>query len=434
MENELKQEEDIKLIRSKQATELINSNPGFLVRWGITILLLLTLLLSGITWFIRYPDIINATAKLNSINGPKEILANVQGKLTELFVKNGDAVKKSQVIGFIESTGSHQQVISLEAGLDSLALSINHHASIPFSNYFIQASVYNTLGDLQPAFQTYIQAQQSFSNYLTNGFFETKMSMLYKDITFLQRLRKELQGQKELLDQDIKLSDTTFNANEKLLQQKVISSMDYRNEKSKLLSKKMTIPQINNSVIANENQEHEKNKEILELKNQIQQQQILFIQALNTLKNQLVEWKRKYLLIAPIDGTITFAGFFQENQTVNVSQLICYVNPGNSDYYTEAIIPQYNFGKVDTGQEVMLKFAAYPSEEFGTVKGKVIFINNIPGDSGFLATISLPEGLITNQKKSISYRNGLTATASIITQDLRLSQRLLNTFRKNVQR
>ena len=434
MENEFDKSEDIKLIRSKQATELINSNPGFLVRWGITILLLLALLLSGTTWFIRYPDIVNATARLNSINAPKEIVTNMQGKLTRLFVKSGDAVKKNQVIGFIESTGSHQQVIDLEAELDSLAFSVNRQPAVAVSNYFIRASVHNALGDLQPAFQTYIQAQQSFSNYLTNGFFETKMAMLYKDIIFLQRLRKELLGQKELLEQDIKLSDTTFMANEKLLQQKVISSMDYRNEKSKLLSKKMSIPQINNAVIANENQEHEKNKEILELQNQIQQQQVLFIQALNTLKNQLIEWKRQYLLISPEDGTITLAGFFQENQTVNASQLICYVNPGASGYYTEAIIPQYNFGKVDTGQEVMLRFAAYPSEEYGTVKGKVVHINNIPGDSGFLATISLPEGLVTNHNRKIAYRNGLTATASIITEDLRLSQRLLNTLRKNIQR
>lgn len=434
MENDFDEVEEINLIRSKQATELINSNPGFLVRWGITILLILALLLSGITWFIRYPDLVNATARLNSINAPKEIMSNVQGKLTGLFVKNGDTVTKNQVIGYIESTGSHQQVIALENKLDTLNISLDRQLAVPVSNYFIQSSVYNALGDLQPAFQAYIQAQQLFSNYLANGFFEIKMTMLYKDITFLQRLRNELHRQKELLSEDINLSDTTFSANEKLLQQKVISSMDYRNEKSKLLSKKMTIPQINNTMIANENQEHEKRKEILELKNQIKQQQILFIQALNTLKNQLVEWKRKYLLTAPIDGTITFAGFFQENQTVNASQVICFVNPGNSDYYTEAIIPQYNFGKVDTGQEVMLRFAAYPAEEYGTVKGKVIYINNIPGDSGFLATISLPEGLVTNYNKKITYRNGLTATASIITEDMRLSQRLLNTLRKNIQR
>lgn len=434
MENEFDKGEDVKLVRSKQAAELINSDPGFLVRWGITILLILALLLSGVTWFIRYPDIVNANARLNSINAPKEIFANAQGKLTALFVKNGDVVKKNQVIGYIESTGSHRQVISLEAALDSLAISINRHSAVAVSNYFIGASVYNALGDLQPAFQTYIQAQQSFSNYLANGFFETKMSMLYKDIVFLQRLRIELHEQKKLLEQDIKLSDTTFMANEKLLQQKVISSMDYRSEKSKLLSKKMSIPQINNSVIANENQEHEKNKEILELQNQVQQQQVIFIQALNTLKNQLADWKRKYLLVSPEEGTITLAGFFQENQTVNSSQLICYVNPGNSNYYTEAIIPQYNFGKVDTGQEVILRFSAYPSEEYGTVKGRVVYINNIPGDSGFLATISLPEGLITNHKRNIAYKNGLTATASIITEDLRLSQRLLNTLRKNIQR
>jgi HlyD family secretion protein len=86
-------------------------------------------------------------------------------------------------------------------------------------------------------------------------------------------------------------------------------------------------------------------------------------------------------------------------------------------------IPQSNFGKVKTGQKVLLKFQAYPDAEFGSVTGKINFISSIPSDSGYLAKVSLPYGLITNYKKQIQFRDGLIANSEIITENMRLLQR-----------
>jgi HlyD family secretion protein len=90
--------------------------------------------------------------------------------------------------------------------------------------------------------------------------------------------------------------------------------MDYRNEESKLIAKKMALPQINSSIVSNESQQNEKRKEIAELENQIIVQKSIFIQALQTFKSQLQAWEYKYLLKSSIDGTVSFTGFFQENQ------------------------------------------------------------------------------------------------------------------------
>jgi HlyD family secretion protein len=214
----------------------------------------------------------------------------------------------------------------------------------------------------------------------------------------------------------------------------VISAFDYRAEKSKLISKQLVLPQINSSIINNENQQHEKQKEIAELENQVQQQKNIFIQSLNTLKSQVEDWKKKFLLIAPIDGKVSFTSFLQENQELKAGQLICYINPENTSYYAEALIPQYNFGKVKTGQEVLLKFPAYPWQEFGSVKGTIEFISTVPSDSGYIAKLSFTNGLTTNYKKSIQYKTGLTAEAEIITADLRLTERFINSLRKNTSR
>jgi HlyD family secretion protein len=192
------------------------------------------------------------------------------------------------------------------------------------------------------------------------------------------------------------------------------------------------MPQISSSIISNESLQNEKQKEIAELENQIQQQKSLFVQALNTFKSQVEDWKKKYLLISPIDGTVSFSTFVQENQQLRQGQVICFINPGNSNYYVEAVIPQYNFGKVKTGQEVLLKFQAYPYQEFGSVKGRIEFISTVPSDSGYLAKVILPEGLVTNYKKAVQYRTGLSMQADIITDKRRLLERFFSSFRSKL--
>jgi HlyD family secretion protein len=124
--------------------------------------------------------------------------------------------------------------------------------------------------------------------------------MLNNDMGYLQKLHASLQQQKGLLQQDLLLTDTTFKAQEILRDYKVISALDLRNEKSKLLAKEMTLPQISTSIISNESQQNEKRKEIAELENQIQQQRDLFVQALNTFKSQVEDWKKNTFSLPPL--------------------------------------------------------------------------------------------------------------------------------------
>ena len=410
--------------------EIISKKPPFILRWGISILLFIFLALLAISWFIQYPDTVTAKGSLNSINAPKEVMVQSSGKLVRLFAKEGQQAVANEVLGYMESIASHDEVIALSRLLDTVS-------TMAFDNrtndiVAILPASFNNLGELQTAYQTFSQAFINFSNYLSNGFYLRKRGMLNNDMGYLQRLHSSLQQQKGLLQQDLSLTDTTFKAHQQLKEDKVISAMDYRNEKSKLLAKEMTMPQISSSIISNESQQNEKQKEIAELENQIQQQKGLFVQALNTFKSQVEDWKKKYLLIAPIDGTVSFSTFLQENQQLRQGQVICFINPGNSNYYAEALIPQYNFGKVKTGQEVLLKFQAYPYQEFGSVKGRIEFISNAPSDSGYLAKVILSEGLVTNYKKRVLYRTGLSMQADIITDKRRLLERFFSSFRSKL--
>jgi multidrug resistance efflux pump len=245
-------------------------------------------------------------------------------------------------------------------------------------------------------------------------------------------MHSNLLQQKELNVQDLDLSQKTFDANQSLKDDKVISDLDYRNEKSKLINKKLSVPQINSAIISNESQQNEKQKEIMELENTIVQQKSIFSQSLNTLKSQTDDWKKKYLLTAPTNGKIAFASFLQENQQLQLNQIVCFINPGNSEYYAEVYIPQTNFGKVKRGQKVLLKFPSYPFQEYGSIKGNIDFISNIGTDSGYLAKVILPNGLNTSYKKQLQFREGLKAQVEIITADMSLLQRFYYNIIKQV--
>ena len=124
------------------------------------------------------------------------------------------------------------------------------------------------------------------------------------------------------------------------------------------------------------------------------------------------------------DGRVFFTLPLQQNKFIEQGKLLGYINPPDSKYYVEISLPQQNSGKVDAGMQVQLRFDAYPYQEIGFVKGKLDYISPIASDTGFLATIRLDSGLVTNLKNKIQYKNGLQAQALVITKDMRLLQRL----------
>lgn len=421
--------------RSTLVTELISSKPPLFVRYGILIFSLIIILLAAACWFIQYPDIVNAKARLNSTNAPKEVITHTDGKLTKIVVTENQTVTKGQVLAYIESLANPTSVMFVANQIDTIYSLINQNRTNEIVAFFPSTSnqkILADLGEIQAPYQTFIQTFTTFKDYLQTGFYLRKRTMLQTDQTNINKLHEILLAQKKLLEQDLSLTSENFKANESLIKDKVISSMDFRNETSKLIAKQLSLPQINANIVSNESQQNEKLKEIADLENQIIVQKNAFIQALLTIKSQIESWQFKYLLKAPITGNVTFTGFFQESQEIKTGKSLFYVQPPNTQYFVEMQIPQYNFGKVKQGQEVLLKFQAYPFEQYGSVLGKIEYINQTPTDSGYLAKVIMPKGFITNYNKPLQYHNSLFANAEIVTENMRLLERFYNNLTKQI--
>jgi multidrug efflux pump subunit AcrA (membrane-fusion protein) len=416
---------NIKLL-STEVREIISRKPNWIVRNGILLLFAIIAVIFSATFFISYPDVVTANARLTSVNAPKEVRAKTEGMLVKLLVKEGQQVQQGQVIGFMESSADHRTVIGLSQTIDSIENLLDHDIEkLPD----FAALSYKHLGEVQPYYQAFIGSFTTFRQYVSSGFYVQKRRMIQDDMSFLQRLHTNLEEQRKIQQEDLHLAGQTFNANKSLSDDKVIAASEYRTEQSRYLSKAMSIPQINALLINNESSHHEKEKELVQLDNDIALQKKIFSQALNTFKAQLDDWKSKYLLITAAAGKIAFPAIIEEKTHIKQGQMVCFINPENTQYYATLLIPQANFGKIRTGERVLLKLSAYPYREFGVLKGTLNFISSMPTDSGFMAKIILPEGLTTNYKKQLAYREGLIAQAEIITKDLKLSDRIFNELR-----
>lgn len=429
MPHSMKPQSDFIELRSEEVQEILSRPPLWLLNWGTTIVFgVLALMFIG-AWVVHYPDLIKASFKLTSANAPKAVLTHTDGRIIRLFAQEGQFVESGTVIAYLESTAHHDEIIQLSRELTK-AWAIASKGNLEQLDQ-LRLSDYNQLGELQNAYQIFEQSRIQLRAYLINGFYSKKKAMLQQEIVDLKALAENLNKQHNIQEHAIKLAQEDYDIQRELYDQKVIARLDLKREESKYITYQLPYQQTASALISNLTAQRAKQKDILELNKQVAEERDKFLQALNTLQSETNTWKIKYIITAPVSGRVFFVSTLQENQAVGNGQELFYVAPPNTHYFGELRIPQQNAGKVQTGQNVIIKLAGFPYQEYGVVRGRIVNISNISvNDSVFLAKVALPIGLKTTYGKTLSYKTGMTASAEIITEDNRLFEKLFYQLRK----
>jgi len=413
-------------LRSEVVQEIISRRPDFMEKWALLFFLFIVLLVFIGSWFIKYPETIDTLASITTQNAPKEIISKQNGRLAKLFVHNNEQVSSGQVIGCLESIANPTEINNLYKQIDS-SISLFNLSRYKEASQIFQRRCSN-LGEVQQDYQRFLVDLEQFNDYVVNGFYLKKKSQIENEIKSLDIIKIAIKKEKELIQQDVLLTKKTLDTSEKTLYKNHILKEEFRLEKDKYVNKLTAIHQFNASFIETDLQQRVKIGELGQLNHDLERKKVDFGQILQTLKAQLEEWKRKYTLQSPVNGRIYFISALQENQYLHAGKLLGYVEPVVGQVYAETKLSQYALGKVNRGLSVQLRFDAYPYQELGSVEGKLDFISSVPSENGFLATIKLNKGLMTNNHKLIPYRNGLKAHAIIITQKTRLLDRLYSNF------
>ena len=408
---------------SDDMQDIITAVPAWILRWGITLFFIVLVLLLSLSAFIKYPDIVKTQLKITSPDMPKQVVPKITGKLVKLLINNNDVVKTDQPLAYIESTASHDKVLLLISQLKQLRDQLAQNKTL--ERALFNNATNNELGELQGAYQSFFQSYITYKSTIEDGFLLKKRSYLQQDAAALNKQTTQLHSEKQLQQRDFDLAEQEYNMHKKLEKEKVETLAELRQQESKYLSKKAPMIQTDAALITASTNALAKQKEIMELDNQVQEEKSKFSQALNSLISLAEDWKSKYVLTASQAGRVTFAGIIQRNQVITAGQDIFYINAGNEQFFGEMSIPQDNLGKVKEGQEVLVKLRSYPFEEYGMMRGKISYLSDVPyKDSIFISRVSFLSKKASDLKKPVHLKQGMMADAEIITQDATILQRL----------
>ncbi|AYQ34082.1 HlyD family secretion protein [Runella sp. SP2] len=416
-------------LRNEDLQEVLGHQPPWIVQWGNSLFLLILAGVMVLAWVIQYPEIVTARFRLTSDNAPSPVVARTNGRLVKLSVREHEQVREGQLLGYVESTASPQQVAALEKQLETIAKWVNTNRFDLLS--VVGNSDFEQLGELQADYQAFIQQFNETSTLFANGYLAKKQDFLRQELADLRQNHEHLKAQLEIQREEFALVEKEFKMHQQLFQERVIAAVEMNREERNYLNKKMPLKQLEMNITTNGTAQLQKQKEMAELEKQANDQKVKCSQALHTLRASLMAWKVRYLLIAPKNGQVYFTSLWQETQLVKAEDVLFYVGNPQNNAVGEVKIPQQNGGKVKVGQRVIIKFQSYPFEQFGVVAGQLQTIASVPSsDSTFLAFVVLPKGLQTSTHKMLPFKNGLNATAEIVTDDVSVAERMLYEVRK----
>ena len=416
-------------LRSEEVQEILTRVPHWMIRWGNLVVLFILFSMMFGAYFIKYPDIVTTQVIITTQNPPEKLIARTSGRISNILVEDRSAVLPKTALAIIENTASYKDVFLLKSCLDTITVNANQFR-FPIDQIFNLQ-----LGEIQNAFtlfeKDYIaydlnrnlqpySIEKTAQNLETN---QLKERLLLTQQQYqiskneLQLKKQELERFKKLYDKGVIATQEWESKNLDFLQ----SEKNVRNISSQLSQMRSSINDLNRN---------SGNTRINESKDNINLHRNV-LQSFTQLKKAVNDWEIQYVLQSSIKGQVSFMQIWVENQTITSGDQVFIVVPIDSkNYIAKVKAPAQNSGKIKVNQDVNIRLANYPDREFGIVKGRIKSISLTPDKEGnLLIDVSLPHGIQTSYDKKIIFQQEMSGTADIVTEDLRLIERLQYQFR-----
>lgn len=419
-------------LRSEEFNEVLSSVPSWILRWGITMIACIVLILLIGSAVFKYPDIISSTVTLTGTTPVSAVVARTSGKLQELYIENNRQVKANTLLAVIENPAKTNDIIRLKKLVQQAEISLDTIALVPsqqlqlgnlqslYSSFYLSMSEYRQFKELAYHLKKIDLVKARIVKnevYYTNMLKQKELSAAQTKITHQQYARDSILGAKGLISKE---------AVEESYSRYLQSFLSAENMDRSLENIQIQLAQMNESLYDTEYQ-------YLDQKNTLETQ---LRSLINQLRVEIDAWEINYALITPVDGEITLTEYWTNNQNVTAGNIVFNVVPANQgEIIGKALLPTERSGKVKKGQKVNIRFSNYPDNEFGIVRGTVMNISLIPVANGqniknYMVDIQLPNGLRTSYNKELPFLPEMEGQADIITEDISLLERFLMPIKK----
>jgi multidrug efflux pump subunit AcrA (membrane-fusion protein) len=424
----MEEHDDIEL-RSDEVQEILGTPPSWLVRWGTFAITIVLGIFAILSYIVKYPDVVEAPAIITTSTPPTSVVARSDGNLAKLLVTEKQVVEANEVLAVMQNTADYQAIRTVE----KMVLNVQRNNFENLTSLRPDRTL--QMGDIQTDYSNFIQALDTYTFSATNQFASINAEQVRQQI---KRSNEEISliKQKKSLAEDRLTTNFKQYESAKLLYAKgAVSARDLENIKEIESQIKGEIKNYESSVIIKKSEIGQLESRIMEIEQGTTisntDKLLRLKESVNTLRASIDKWKQTFLLIAPVDGVVTFfSRVWKEQMFVKAGEEVLVVVPQEEQsniIVAKALIPSFGSGKVKEQQRVVLYLEGYPHEEYGSIDGIVTSLSLVPKEDKYLIQIGIPgEKLITSRKKEIPQAQQLNAQARIITEDKRFIQRIFD--------
>ena len=231
------------------------------------------------------------------------------------------------------------------------------------------------LGATQAAISEQIEQQK---NSLNHEISETRLleseqhDGLIKKIAGLQNEMSALALAISLQNDRVKLAEDTLTRYQSLSAKDYISKEQLQQKNEELLDQKQRLQDLERNRISTSSELSDQQTALKSLSLKSQNDVAELSRTLSSAQEQLTESesKRRIVVTAPVTGTAT-AVLVDAGQTVDSSRPLLSIVPQNAVFRAELYAPSRAIGFIRPGQNVVLRFQAYPYQKFGHQTGIV---------------------------------------------------------------
>jgi HlyD family secretion protein len=419
-------------LKSEELQEVLGKSPSWLVRVGTGILLFVILVAIVGSFFIKYPDLIQAKIVITSKQPPIPLIARASGKLIKLFIADNAEIAKGDVLAILENSASYSDVFTLEEQLKQIEAGL---LDDPLNLGRLELDQNANLGQMQLSYSTFLSKLFDYTHYVKSNYRVQQMLSIKAQISGVKKYEVELLVREKILRKDLSIVSKQLERDSLLFNKKMISAAEYERSNSDFLKSLLPYSSIKSEILNVSNQLTQYANDLSELEAQSSEQQEKLLNDLketyNNLQQQIKEWKLSYVIIAPIAGNVTFHNYYEENQFVTQQDILFTVIPLNKNKMLGRIsLPISGYGKVRPHQRAFVSLDSYPSKEYGAVLANVVSISALPSKTQegvfYTVIVDFPKGLKTSYNKNIGFSQEMQGQAEIITNERRLIERFFD--------
>ncbi len=362
---------------------------------GIIILLLI---FSTIAFsIISFVDTtVSTRGKLVTSVSNVEVQASKNSIITKIRVRQGDRVKKDQILASLDPS-------DVDSDLKIISLKLN--------------SVRQRINRL-------ILEEENLKGKSLSLSFLSDLNASNKDI--LSKKIKEYDSLRNLISvnrQQVELKRQVMEAHEKLFKKGAVSRLAFIQAKDSLLAVTKVLTQSETTLST-------KNAAIVE---QLEKEKEVEVQ-LREEQKALVKVEGKLLIRAPVDAIVLEVPIQSEGSIVKEGQVVIKLVPRDVPLVLEVDVDPKDISDLKVGADVSVKLDALPFQQFGDISGKLVFVSEdtfsetLTGEQKpvYRARVDLNNESVQMMRKKADLTPGMLAKA-----DFRVGERRLITYFTN---